>query len=72
MTREQAAAAIAAAVDAAIDAYWQLCDEVGYAVDPDDLDAPDGLLDSAHDTALIVQGLAEDRGISWVEARQFV
>lgn len=72
MTRSQAAAAIAQAVDAAHAAYWAACDDEGRAIDPDDLDAPQGLLDDAHDAALKVQDIAESRGISWAEARQFV
>ena len=72
MTREQAAAAIAKAVDDAINAYWSGCDDERRAIDPADLDAPDGLLDDAYDSALKVQGIAESRGISWAEARNLV
>lgn len=72
MTRSQAAAAIAQAVDAAHAAYWAACDAEGRAIDPAELDAPESLLDDAHDAALMVQGIAENRGISWAEARQFV
>lgn len=45
---------------------------VAKAIDPTELDAPDGLLDDAHDAALQVEGIAAARGISWTEARQFV
>lgn len=72
MTRTKAAAAIAKAVDAMHSAYWTACDAEGRALDPADLDAPDGLLDVAHDAALQVEAIAAARGISWTEARQFV
>ena len=72
MTRKQAAAAIAKAIDAAHAAYWAACDTEGRAIDPDDLSAPAGLLDEAYDAALLVEGIAESRGISWADARQFV
>lgn len=72
MTRTKAAAAIRKAIDAAHGAYWTACDTEGRALDPADLDAPDGLLDAAYDAALQVEGIAAARGISWTEARQFV
>jgi hypothetical protein len=72
MTREQAAAAVAAALDALHDAYWAACDNEGRAIEPTDLGAPEALLDEAFDAALQVQGIAEGRGISWTEARDFV
>ena len=72
MTRAEAAAAIAAALDAAHSAYWTACDTEGRALDPADLDAPDGLLDDAFDAALQVEAVAQERGLSWSEARQFV
>ena len=52
--------------------YWTACDTEGRALDPADLDAPDGLLDDAFDAALQVQAIAQDCGLSWSEARQFV
>jgi hypothetical protein len=64
--------AIGKAIDAAHAAYWAACDGEGRAIDPADLGAPDRLLDDAYEAALIVEGIAEGRGISWAEARQFV
>ena len=72
MTRAEAAVAMAAALDAMHSAYWTACDAEGRALDPADLDAPDGLLDDAHDAALRVEAIAQERGLSWSEARQFV
>jgi hypothetical protein len=72
MTRAKAAAAIAAALNAIHNAYWAACDTEGRALDPADLDAPDGLLDEAHDLALRVEAVAQERGLSWSEARDFV
>lgn len=58
MTRAEAAVAIAAALDAAHSAYWTACDTEGRALDPAaDLDAPDRLLDDAHDAELQMQPL---------------
>lgn len=70
--RDAAARAIAKAVSAVNAAYWAACDAEGRAIDPADLGAPEGLLDDAHDVALIVEGLAVDRGLSWNEARGLV
>ena len=67
-----AAAAIAKAVRAAHSAFWAACDAEGRAVDPDTLDAPEGLLDEAYEAALQVESLAAARGISWAEAREMV
>jgi hypothetical protein len=64
--------AIGKAVRAAHTAYWAACDDEGRAIDPAELDAPESLLDDAHEAALMVEGIAESRGISWAEARQFV
>lgn len=72
MNRTEAAAEIQKAIDAAHDAYWTACDAEGRAIDPAALDAPDSLLDDAYDTALQVESIADARGISWHEARQFV
>ena len=72
MTRTKAAAAIQNAIDAAHSAYWSACDTEGRALDPAELDAPDSLLDDAHEAALCVEAIAAERGISWHEARQFV
>lgn len=70
--RDTAAKAIAEAVTAMHRAYWAACDAEGRAIDPDDLDAPKGILDAAYDAALKVEDIADARGISWHEARQFV
>ena len=72
MNKTEAAAAIRRAIDAAHDAYWTACDTEGRALDPAELDAPDSLLDDAHEAALCVEAIAAERGISWHEARQFV
>lgn len=42
------------------------------AVEPADLDAPQGLLDEAYEAALTVESLAAERGISWAEALELV
>jgi len=70
--RRKAAAAIAKALDAVHSAYWTACDAEGRAIDPADLDAPDGLLNDAFDAALRVQAIAAERGLSWHAAREFV
>ena len=44
----------------------------GRAIDPGDLGASEGILDAAYDAALQVEDIADARGISWHEARQFV
>ncbi|MEI4235038.1 hypothetical protein [Roseovarius sp. D22-M7] len=73
MTRDQAAVAMAEAVEAAYRAYSSACDTERRAIDPAaDLDVPEGLLDEAYETALTVEGLAAERGISWAEARELV
>lgn len=72
MTTDEATDAIAAAVDAIHRAYWAACDAEERALDPDDLRAPDGLLDDAYDIALTVEAIAAERGISWAEARELV
>lgn len=72
MTIDEATDAIAAAVDAIHGAYWAACDAEERALDPDDLRAPDGLLDDAYDIALTVEAIAAERGISWAEARELV
>ena len=72
MTIDEATEAIAAAVDAIHGSYWAACDAEERALDPDDLRAPDGLLDDAYDIALTVEAIATERGISWAEARELV
>lgn len=72
MTRDKAAAAIVRAVRAAETAYWAACDAEGRAIAPNALGAPEGLLDDAYDAAVKVEEIAHARGISWLEARQFV
>ena len=72
MNRDDAKTAIQEAIDAAHSAYWRVCDAEGRAIGPEALDAPEGLLDDAFEAALQVEGIAEARGISWPEARQFV
>ena len=72
VTRDQAAATIAVAVGAAHRAYWHACDTESCAIDPTDIDAPDGLLDDAYDAALNVAKLAVAHGISWSEARELM
>lgn len=70
--RDAAVKAIIDALDALHSAYWDACDAEGRAIDPGDLDTPEGILDSAYDAALQVEDIADARGISWHEARQFV
>jgi hypothetical protein len=72
MTREEAKDTIAAAVAAIHAAYWTVCDSEGRAVDPLDLDAPSDLLDEAHDIALSVEAIADERGLSWADARDLI
>ena len=70
--RDAAVKAIARAMSAVYTAYWSACDAEGRAIDPVDLGAPEAILDDAYDAALQVEGIADARGISWHEARQFV
>jgi len=72
VTRDQAAATIAAALDAIDAAFWAACDAAAGPIDPADLGAPDGLLDEAFDTAERVQAIAAERGLTWPEARDLV
>lgn len=67
---DEAAATIQKAVRTAHAAYWAACDAEGRAMDPADLDAPEGFLDDAHDAALQVESLAAERGVSWAKARE--
>jgi len=69
---DAAVKAITDALDAMHSAYWAACDAEGRAIDPGDLGAPEGILDTAYDVALRVEDIADARGISWHEARQFV
>lgn len=69
MTRDEAAHAIGDALDAILTAYWAACDTAECAVDPDDLNAPAGLLDDAYDIALTVESIAAERGLSWADGR---
>ena len=69
MTRAKAKATIARAVDVIEASFWATCDAEGRAFDPDDLGAPPGILDGAHDVALRIEDIATARGISWVEVR---
>lgn len=71
MPMKAAADAIEKAVDAIHSAYWIACDAEQRAIDPDDLGAPDGLLDDAYDVALRVEGMASRDGITWAEAREY-
>lgn len=70
--RDAATKAIAKAMKAAHAAYWAACDAEGRAIDPADLGADEGLLADAYETALLVDSIAVERGISWGEARQLV
>jgi len=70
--RAKAAAAIQKALDAAHAAYWAACDAEGCAIDPAALNSPDGLLDEAYEAALLVEGIATERGMSWQDAREYV
>ena len=72
VTREQTMEAITAAVYTAHDAFWRACDAEGRAIDPADLEAPDGLLDAAHELAVQVETLARERGIAWDTARAVI
>jgi len=69
ITRNTAATSIAKAVGAAHSAYWAACDAESKAINPACLDAPEGLLNDAYEAALHVESLADERGISWPEAR---
>lgn len=68
----KAALAIRKAVDAAHGAYWAACDAEGRAIDPADLNAPEGLLDAAYEAALLVEVVAAERDLPWHDARAFV
>lgn len=72
MTRAKATAAIQKALDAAHAAYWAACDAEGRAIEPAALSAPDGLLDEAYEAALLVEGIAADRGLNWQDARDYI
>lgn len=70
--RAAAMKAIAQTVSAAHSAYWTACDAEGRAIDPAALDAPEGLLDDAYETAVKVEVIAAERGVSWWDARALV
>ena len=70
--RDAATKAIAKAVRAAHAAYWAACDAEGRAIDPADLGADEGLLADAYEAALMVEGIATERNLSWHDARDFV
>ena len=72
MTRDEATTAIQKAIDEAVAAYWSACDTECRAIDPADLHAPKGLLEDAYDMALMVQDIATDCGMSWMDARENV
>jgi hypothetical protein len=72
MTLAEAAQGIAEAIRAIDAVYWRACDAESRAVDPRELNAPEGLLDESYDAALLVESLADERGISWAEARDMV
>ena len=67
-----AAQTIADALAAIHAAYWAACDAEARAIDPVDLDAPEGILDADFDAALQVEAIAAARGIGWHAARQFL
>lgn len=68
--RAAAKQAIATAVSAAHKAYWAACDSEGRAIDPIALGSPEGLLDAAHEEALLLESIAAERDISWWDARE--
>ena len=70
--RDAATKAIAKTMKAAHAAYWTACDAEGRAIDPADLGAAEGLLADAYEVALIVEGIAVERGLSWHDARDYV
>lgn len=70
--RDAATKAIAKAMRAAHAAYWAACDSECRAIDPADLGADEGLLADAYEAALIVEGIAAERGLSWHDARDYV
>lgn len=72
MTRDRARAAISRAIGTIHAAYWAACDAEGRAINPADLGAPDGLLDEAQADALTVEYLAQERNLSWMDARDLL
>ena len=71
-TRDDATEVISKAIEATLAAYWAACDAEGRAVDPADLDAPEGFLDEVYRSAQIVEGIIDERGVTWAEARKLV
>ena len=71
-TRDDASEVISKAIQAMLDAYWAACDAEGRAIDPADIDAPEGFLDEAYRRAQTVEGVVNKRGITWAEARKLV
>jgi len=51
-------------------AYWSACDDECQAIEPGELNAPEGLLDDAYDAALRVEEMARRDGITWADARE--
>ena len=68
----RARAAIAEGEAAIVNAYWIVCDHQGRAVDPAEIDAPDGVLDEAFAAAQRIEAIARERGLSWSEARDLL
>ena len=71
-TRNDANVIIAKAIEAAHAAYWAACDAEGRPVDPADLDAPAGFFEELYRTAQTVEGILNERGITWAEARKLI
>ena len=65
-------AAIAEGEAAIVNAYWIVCAHQGRAVEPAEIDAPDGVLDEAFAAAQRIEAIARERGLSWSEARDLL
>ena len=68
----RARAAIAEGEAAIVNAYWIVCAHQGRAVEPAEIDAPDGVLDEAFAAAQRIEAIARERGLSWSEARDML
>ena len=68
----RARAAIAEGEAAIVNAYWIVCAHQGRAVEPAEIDAPDGVLDEAFAAAQRIEAIARERGLSWSEARDLL
>lgn len=72
MNRDKATQTIAKAVETAHLAYWSVCVAEERAIDPQVLGATESFLDNAQANALLVEYLAQERGLTWAEALELI